>query len=1083
MAKIGELILKLTVDPKSGVVNLKQFENEVNKTVATAKVKVNSLGQAFAGISKFGERVFFTFQGFRALLAPIGEMTAAANRASGAQRQLEATSKITGVSLNLMQQTAARAKDEFNLTTVQSNEFTIALSKLTNKAGETEKMGEALAALLDVGAAQNRSAEETLVAINQAILGLDEGTDKLFGKNPSVIYAEYAKQIGISAGKLTDQQKAQALLNEVMATGLLVQGEYAKFLDSNAGRQAQATARLEEMKAKWGELIQQALIPMLNIGVPIMQFFTAIPSAAQRLIVVLGGVSIAAAKLIPTLLALNVSLVPIGWTFAAIAGLGAAAALMMGNTATETAKLKQEMLEASPVNKGYQESIGGVKKEIDELQQQMAKFDAATLSKKLDAARDKIKAGIGKVFELKVAFDESAAGQARDKLRAQLAEAEQMLEESGNQMSKQVRTHWNAVRAVTEKQLVGTTAIDNLVQLSQALEENAGNATALQKIVTQINTEIETISLDKNLSEEAQKELAAFGALVGELGGQAQLVFSLQASLRQKQTQESVAEVEQQIKLLEVDKARAGQIQDQSQRLQKTYEISRKELELRKEIATLSGKKDDVTKIETELRVLKDKLKIEQEILTTRRQQELSEALGGLRQQGTDLTLQIEEQRRLSFATTESEKLDIKQEFAARRLQIEEQSAIAELQLKFQGLESDESYVAARQQLTENFENRRQLLSRQSTEQIKKQLADLQQFAASTTLETKFISIDIQESEEIKTLLNERSTSTEEQQAEEIRIRQRYSLERISLEQQTALTELQLRFSGLTETEAYKAAELALIAKYDAERGKLAQDSASRLAQIAGNAAKQTQDAFLDMVGVIENSWSRMWSNMVRDSKSKPLQELWNAIRENALLAIGDILKADITAALRSTAVHETAEAAKTAATTKGAAARSSIGIVALAKEIAGAIQSVFVYLANAAAKLFSWFASLGPPGIIAGLAAVPTLIGAARAVVKGIGKFESGAVLTGPTLGLLAEGSSTELALPLNDRGAEFVSRVLPKIALPAQDNQAILAKLDQLAKVFADNRPVIHANLDALKFYRDTLPRYQRIEKERSL
>ena len=1081
--KIGELILKLTVDPKTGIVNLKQFEGEVNKTVASAKVKVSSLGQAFAGISKFGERVFFSFQGFRALMAPIGEMTAAANRASGAQRQLEATSKITGVSLGLMQQTAAKAKDEFNLTSVQSNEFTIALSKLTNKAGEVDKMGDALAALLDVGAAQNRSAEDTLLRINQAILGLDEGTDALFGKNPSVIYAEYAKQIGTTAGKLTDQQKAQALLNEVMATGLLVQGEYAKFLDSNAGRQAQATARLEEMKAKWGELIQQALIPLLNISIPVMQFFTAIPSAGQRVIAVLGGITLAAVKLIPSLIALGATLGPIGWTFAAIAGLGATTALMMGNTAAETAKLKQEMLESSPVNKGYQESLGGVRKEIDALQQQMEKFDAATLSKKLEEARAKISAGIGKVFEFKVAFDESAAGQARDKLREQLDEVEKELTASGERMYVARRRQLFAIKALTEKQLASSNSVNNLVQLAQALDENVGNATALQKIITQINAEIETISLDKNLSEEAQKELANFSTLIGELGGQAQLVFSLQASLRQKQTQESITEIDKQVKLLEVDKARAGQIQDQGQRLQKTYEISRKELELRKEIATLSGKKDDVTKIETELQVLKDKLKIEQEILATRRRQELDQALGGLQKQGEDLTLQIEEQRRLSFATTESEKLDIKQEFAARRLQVEEQSALSELQIKFQGLETDQTYLAARQQLTENFETRRQLLSQQSTEQIKKQLADLQQFTASTTLETKHLAIDIQESEELAALLADRSKSVDEQQAEEIRIRERYALARIALEQQTALAELQLRFAGLTETDAYKAASLALIAKYDAERERLAQDSASRLAQIAGNAAKQAQDAFIDMVGVIESSWSRMWSNMIRDSKAKPLQELWNAIRENALLAIGDILQADITAALRSLSVHQAAETAKTTATGQGAAARVSIGLAALAKEIAGVIKSVFVFLAQAAAKLFSWFASLGPLGIAAGLAAVPTVIGAARAVVQGIGKFDKGAVLTGPTLGLLAEGSSTELALPLNDRGAEFVSRVLPKISLPAQDNQAILAKLDQLAKVFIDNRPVIHANLDEMRFFRRAFPKYQRLEKERTL
>ncbi|MCA9233550.1 MAG: hypothetical protein KDA57_23120, partial [Planctomycetales bacterium] len=389
---------------------------------------------------------------------------------------------------------------------------------------------------------------------------------------------------------------------------------------------------------------------------------------------------------------------------------------------------------------------------------------------------------IGKVFEFKVTFDEGAGSETREKLREQLDEVEKELTESGDRMYVARRRQLLAIRTLTEKQLASSNSVNNLVQLAQALEENVGNATALQKIITQINTEIETISLDKNLSEEAQKELANFSTLIGELGGQAQLVFSLQASLRQKQTQESITEIEKQIKLLEVDKARAGQIQDQGQRLQKTYDISRKELELRKEIATLSGKKDDVTKIETELQVLKDKLAIEQEILTTRRQQELSQALGGLQKQGDDLTLQIEEQRRISFAATESEKLDIQQEFAARRLQIEEETALSELELKFQGLEGDESYIAARRQLIENFETRRQLLSQQSTEHIKKQLADLQQFTASTTLETKFLSIDIRESEELASLMADRSKLVEEQQTEEMGVRHKYALERIELE-------------------------------------------------------------------------------------------------------------------------------------------------------------------------------------------------------------------------------------------------------------------------------------------------------------
>src|SRR5690606_32386173 len=130
-----------------------------------------------------------------------------------------------------------QAESQFKLTTMAANGFTIELSKLTAKAGDISQTSNALEAFLDIGAARGLTSAQTLQAVKQAILGIDEGTDKLFNANPSVLYAQFAKSIGTTAGKLTDAQKAQAILNAAIRDGALVRGEYQKYLNSAAGQQ------------------------------------------------------------------------------------------------------------------------------------------------------------------------------------------------------------------------------------------------------------------------------------------------------------------------------------------------------------------------------------------------------------------------------------------------------------------------------------------------------------------------------------------------------------------------------------------------------------------------------------------------------------------------------------------------------------------------------------------------------------------------------------------------------------------------------------------------------------------------------
>lgn len=189
----------------------------------------------------------------------------ASNELAASMRKLEGTAKITGTSLDALQTIAGEAQGKFQLSTVLANDFATELAKLASKAGDVGKAAPGMEAFLDLGAARGLSAADTLKAVQQSILGIDEGTDKLFGKNPSVLYKEYADQIGTTAGKLTDQQKAQALLTAALADGLKVQGSYQDYLKSAAGQQEQLNIQLRQAAVELGKALTPALLGILPV--------------------------------------------------------------------------------------------------------------------------------------------------------------------------------------------------------------------------------------------------------------------------------------------------------------------------------------------------------------------------------------------------------------------------------------------------------------------------------------------------------------------------------------------------------------------------------------------------------------------------------------------------------------------------------------------------------------------------------------------------------------------------------------------------------------------------------------------------
>ena len=309
---VDELKYILTLDPARMRAELQKIDKRVEqtrgKTEKPLKVNIDIRGIT-AGFAQVG----LALQGFRTIQQTLQQPLADANRAYLEQeksiRKIEAASKLTGVSLQLLRNISNNIENDFKLTTQQANEFTTAANRLTAAAGATEKTEIVLRKLFDLAAGQGLNASEALLRFEQAIKGVDEGTEALFsGKNPIDLYKEYAAQIGTTAGKMDDMQKKQAIVNAILSDGAKLQGEYNAFLESAAGQQSQLAANTEQLKAALGDILNDVYKPILQIVGPLVKALGDM-DAGYRNAAIAATVFFAIGSRIPALLnAINLSI-------------------------------------------------------------------------------------------------------------------------------------------------------------------------------------------------------------------------------------------------------------------------------------------------------------------------------------------------------------------------------------------------------------------------------------------------------------------------------------------------------------------------------------------------------------------------------------------------------------------------------------------------------------------------------------------------------------------------------------------------------------------------------------------------------
>ncbi len=225
---------------------------------ASGAMKKMETLDAAAVLGKLGAEVAFIAGTFSSFIQKANEFNKSA-------QALRGEAKLMGVAFDSLSKVAEEVKTKYELSAKVANGYAVEVAKLATKAGDATKTQLAIGRLLDLAAAKGLDAEDALTAVKQALLGIDEGTDKLFGKNPSVLYEEYARAIGTTAAKLSDQQKAQALLVATMSEGAKVEGERLKYLQSAAGAQERYKQSLDELSASIGLELLKVLKPMLEL--------------------------------------------------------------------------------------------------------------------------------------------------------------------------------------------------------------------------------------------------------------------------------------------------------------------------------------------------------------------------------------------------------------------------------------------------------------------------------------------------------------------------------------------------------------------------------------------------------------------------------------------------------------------------------------------------------------------------------------------------------------------------------------------------------------------------------------------------
>jgi hypothetical protein len=330
-----EIDLDLTL--KAYEVKLRDAERQIGKLQSKIgkpiPVKVTGVEGAVNQVGKLS----FVFNNLKTTLqtlsAPLREFNDEALRVEAAAKGLDKIAKFKGV------EGANEAVK--NLKAVKSGiiDLATAQTSLKNLLASGYNLEQSIQTLdnLSEAAVYGRAAHLDMAgAVLTATEGLRQNRSTLVDnsgvtRNLSDMVKDYAKEVGISTARLTEQQKIQAVVNGIQKETLALQGSINEVTNSSAGAQLRAQAEYKKTRAELGILLQQVITPLAENSIPVLQFFNGLSSGMQTTALAAGGLLAVFIKFPGALVAIRTAVMTL------YASMGPAGWLVLGLTAAATA--------------------------------------------------------------------------------------------------------------------------------------------------------------------------------------------------------------------------------------------------------------------------------------------------------------------------------------------------------------------------------------------------------------------------------------------------------------------------------------------------------------------------------------------------------------------------------------------------------------------------------------------------------------------------------------------------------------------------------------------------------------------------
>lgn len=306
MATRGDLELALKIKALvEGLNNVAQLGKEVERLGQTARKPIpDPTPEIRAGAEKTGDAVDKLTRRLAGLVTVTAIKQFVDNsvqefaRAEMAYRGLEAVANFTGVGIGRAMQEAEKLAADGLITVAESSK---SLQNLLSRGYSIDEAVQTLTRLKDA-AAFNRQAQ---LSLGEAVVSASEGLKNENSilvdnagvtKNVSVLWKEYAEQIGKSVTDLTQQEKIQAEVNGILRETEAQAGNAAKALGGYQGQMAQADAEQRKFSASLGQILAPTVAGLRQIGVwlidnvakPIVVFFQRVGVAAAGTAVNIG---------------------------------------------------------------------------------------------------------------------------------------------------------------------------------------------------------------------------------------------------------------------------------------------------------------------------------------------------------------------------------------------------------------------------------------------------------------------------------------------------------------------------------------------------------------------------------------------------------------------------------------------------------------------------------------------------------------------------------------------------------------------------------------------------------------------------